>query len=130
MNSRFAAKLESYIIQDKYFISSFLSYAALAAILVNMIIIKSPILGLLATLSYFLINGVFLGTAFFAKENGFLKLMLGILLLTMLLGLVGWITIILYALNTVTLILSLVVVATVSSVLRRTVGSKGDRHPA
>ena len=95
-----------------------------------MVIIKSPILGLLATLSYFLINGVFLGTAFFAKENGFLKLMLGILLLTMFLGLVGWITIILYALNTVTLILSLVVVATVSSVLRRTVGSKGDRHPA
>jgi len=130
MHSRFAAKLESYIMQDKYFISSFLSYAALAAILVNMVIIKSPILGLLATLSYFLINGVFLGTAFFAKENGFLKLMLGILLLTMFLGLVGWITIILYALNTVTLILSLVVVATVSSVLRRTVGSKGDRHPA
>jgi len=130
MDNKFVYKLESYILRDRFFLFSLLSYGAAAAIFMNTTIFESTALGLLSTLVYFLINAVFLGTTFFAKEDSFFRLTLGILLLITFLGLLGWIMIVLYTFNAVTLTLALVIVATVSSVLKRTVGSKSDRHPA
>jgi len=130
VENKFAYKLESCIRRDRFFFFSLLSYGATAAIFVNTAILGSTALGLLSTLAYLLINAVFLGTAFFAKEDGFFRLTLGILLLIMLLGFIGWIMIVLYTFNAVTLTMALVIVTTISSVLKRTVGSKGDRYPA
>jgi len=123
MGTNFASKLESRITLDRFLIFTLISYVAVAAIFVNMAILKLPALGLIATTIYFLINGVFLGNAFFAKENSLLRLMLGILLLVMLLGLIDWVVIIVASLNTLMLTLALVIASTASSVLKRMVGT-------
>lgn len=127
MGSNFASQLESHIALDRFLISTLISYIAVAAFFVNITILKSSALGLIATTIYFLVNGVFLGNAFFAKENGFLRLMLGILLLVMLLGLVGWVVIIVTSLNTLMLTLVLVIAATASSMLKRMMGTQNER---
>jgi hypothetical protein len=77
------------------------------------------LIGFAASVIYFLINAVFLENAFFEKEDTFFRLMLGILLLIVFLGLVGWLTLIIYNLDATRVTLVLLVVATFSSLLNR-----------
>jgi hypothetical protein len=65
---------------------------------------------------YFLINGTFLAHAFFKKEDVLFRLMFGILFLIMLLGFFGWLTMIVYSLDSIRVTLVLLTTATLSSV--------------
>jgi len=84
-------------------------------IFINLITIKLSVIGAVGFLLYFLINGIFLADAFFEKEEAFFRLMFGVLLLIMLLGFVGWLTMIIYNLDVPEFTLVLFVVATFCS---------------
>jgi len=93
---------------------------------VNLNVFHSSILGIAASVSYFLINGIFLGHAFFEEETTFFRLTLGILLLIMLLGFVGLLTVIVYNLDVIRFTLVLLIAATLSSLLNRRVKNNND----
>jgi len=116
--SRFAF-VENLVVQDKNFLFTIVSYSVAPLMVLNLNTLKSPLVGLIASAIYFAINTVFLGNAFFEKENTFFRSMFGILLLTMLLGFVGWLTLIIYNLDDTRVAIVLLVVATFSSLLNR-----------
>lgn len=101
-----------------------ISYVVILLIFINLSELQSPILGLLASAIYFSINGIFLGHALFEKETAFFRLMLGLLLLAMLLGFVGWLAVVIYNLDLIRLTLVLLIVATLSSLLNRRMKNK------
>lgn len=101
-----------------------ISYVVILIIFINLSEFQYPVLGLLASAIYFLINGIFLGHTFFEKETAFFRLMLGLLLLVMLLGFVGWLAVVIYNLDVIRFTLVLLVVATLSSLLNRRVKNK------
>lgn len=115
---RFAI-IEKSVVQDKNFLYTIVSYSVILAFFMNLNGFQSPLIGLMASVIYLVINAVFLGNAFFEKENAFFRLMFGILLLTMLLGFVGWLTLIIYNLDVTRVTLVLLVVATLSSLFNR-----------
>jgi len=81
-------------------------------------------LGIVASVLYFLINGVFLGHVFFEKEVTLFRLIFGILLLIMLLGFVGLLAVIIYNLDVIRFTLVLFIAATLSSLLNRRVKNR------
>jgi hypothetical protein len=117
-------KIEQWIVRDERLLSTMISYAVILLIFINLSEFQSPMLGLLASAIYFLVNGVFLGHAFFEKEATFFRLMFGVLLLIMLLGFIGWLAVVVYNLDVVRFTLVLSIVTTLSSLLNRKVKSK------
>jgi hypothetical protein len=111
--------LENQIVQDKNFLFTIISYFVILAVFVNLNTLKFPLIGSAALITYFAINSVFLGNAFFRNENAFLRLMLGVLLLIILLGMLGWLTILIYNLDIVLFSLVLAIAATLSSLMNR-----------
>jgi uncharacterized membrane protein YfcA len=111
--------VEESIIQDKNFICTIASYSVILAIFMNLNSLGSPLIGLIASIIYSIINAVFLGNAFFEKENAFFRLVFGVLLLIMLLGFVGWIIMIIYNLDVFEFTLVLLVTTTLSSLSNR-----------
>jgi hypothetical protein len=101
-----------------------ISYIVTLTIFINLSEFQYPVLGLLASAVYFLINGIFLGHAFFEKETAFFRLMFGTLLLVMLLGFVGWLAVIIHNLDVIRFTLVLLITATLSSLLNRRVKNK------
>jgi len=118
-NKKIFYRIEKSIIDDKNLLATLVSYAAIFLIFINLTIVHSPILGVPSTLTYFLINVVFMGQVFFQKEKQFLRLMLGTLLLVGLLGLVSWATMIIYNLDDIRSAIALFIVATVSSIMNK-----------
>ena len=110
---------EESITRDAKSFSTIASYVAIATIYINLSQLKFPIVGIVASAIYSLVNGAFLGRAFFREEKSFLRLLLGLLLLVILLGLVGWVTLAVYNLDEVRILLVLLIVATGSSILNR-----------
>ena len=100
------------------------TYVVVLMIFINLSVFQSPILSLPASAIYFLINGFFLGHAFFEKETTFFRLMLGLLLLVMLLGFVGWLAVVIYNLDVLRFTLVLLIVTTFSSLLNKRVKNK------
>jgi uncharacterized membrane protein YfcA len=111
--------VEKSIIQDKNLVYTVASYSAVLAIFINLNSLASPLIGLTASVSYSIINTVFLGNAFFKKENTFFRLVFGVLLLMMLLSFVGWIILLIYNLDVIEFTLVLLVTTTLSSLLNR-----------
>jgi len=124
MGSLQISKVEALVAQDQKFISTLTSYSLVLIIYANLNILQSSVLGVAASILYFLINGIFLGRAFFEKEDTFFRLMLGLLLFIMLLGFVGWFAVIIYNLNATMSSLVLFVVATICSLINRKVNHK------
>lgn len=112
-------KLENFIVHDSKLLSTLTSYVIIVAIYINLNTYKSPAIGMVAFILYFLIDGTFLAHAFFEKENVFFRLMFGVLLLIMLLGFVGWLIMIIYNLDAPKFTLVLFIVSTLSSLLNR-----------
>ena len=117
-------KLEKLIIHDQKLLFTLTSYILILAIYINLNAFQSWALGIVASIMYFLINGIFLGNAFFKKEDAFFRLILGVLLLIMLLGFIGWLAVIIYNLDVIRFTLVLFIVATLSSLLNRRVKNK------
>jgi len=118
------SSIEKLIIRDNKFLFTALSFATVFLCFLNLSLSNLPLLGTIATLAYFLINGIFLGHAFFEKEDAFFRFMFGVLLLIMLLGFVGWLAVIIYNLDVFRFTLVLLIVATLSSLSNRRVKSK------
>ena len=125
MKTRFGFdKIEQRITRDEKLLFTMVSYVVILTIFINLSEFKSPVLGLLASAIYFLINGIFLGCAFFKKETAFFRVMFGLLLLIMVLGFVGWLAVIIYNLDVIRFTLVLFIAATLSSMLNRRVKNK------
>ncbi len=118
--------IERSIVQDKNFLYTIVAYSMALAIFLNLTSFQSLLIGLGFSVIYFVINAVFLGNAFFEKEDAFFRLMFGILLVTVLLGFVGWLTLIIYNLDVIRVTLVLLVVSTLSSLFNRGVRHKDD----
>ena len=122
-------KFEKSIINDKKFLFSSISYASVISIFLNLTVLTSivsqqsafvvSVVGTLASLTYFLINGTFLGHFFFENESFFLRLLLGNLLLTVLLGFAAWVIVIVSNLDVIRSVAVLFIIATLSSMLNR-----------
>ena len=117
-------KLEELIVRDHNFIFTISSFLLIFIIYLNLSFPSSPIIGIAASIAYFMINGIFLGHAFFEKETPLFRLMFGTLLLIMLLGFVGWLAVIIYNLDIIRFTLVLFIVATLSSLINRRVKNK------
>ena len=117
-------KLEELIVRDHNFIFTVFSFFLILIIYLNVSFTSSLIIGTAASLAFFMINGMFLGHTFFEKEAPLFRLMLGILLLIMLLGFVGWLAVIIYNLDIIRLTLVLFIVTTLSSLINRKVKTK------
>jgi hypothetical protein len=114
-------KVEQRVIHDEKMLFTLISYSIILLIFLNLSEFQSPIIGLLASGIYFSINGIFLGHAFFEKETAFLRFTLGLLLLIMLLGFVGWLAVVIYNLDLTRLILVLIIATTFSSLANKKV---------
>ena len=112
-------KLEKLITHDPKLFFTLISYVVILAIYVNLNTFKSPAVGVIAFILYFLINTIFLAHVFFEKGDVFFRLMFGVLLLIMLLGFVGWLIMLIYNLDVITFTFVLFIVATLSSSLNR-----------
>ncbi len=125
MKTRFGFdKIEQRITRDEKLLFTIISYVVTLTIFINVSEFQSPVLGLLASAIYFLINGIFLGHALFEKESTFFRLMFGILSLIMLLGFVGWLAVVIYNLDVTRFTLVLLIAATLSSLLNKRVKNK------
>jgi len=113
--------VETLIAQDQKFLFTLASYVITVVIYINLNAFQYAVLGTVAFILYFLINGIFLGHAFFDKEDTFFRLMFGFLLLIMFLGFVGWLAVIIYNLDVARFTVVLLVVATICSLLNRKV---------
>jgi len=116
-------RFERHIVNDPIFFT-LTSYASILITYINLSTIKSAGLGIATFILYFTINGVFLAYAFFEKEGRFFRLVFGALLLTMLLGLVGWAVMVIYNLDIPELTLVLFIVSTISSLVNNRMKNK------
>jgi len=123
-NSLQLDKLETLITRDQKLLFTLTSYGLILAIYINLNSLHSSVLGIVASVLYFLINGVFLGHVFFEKEVTLFRLIFGILLLIMLLGFVGLLAVIIYNLDVIRFTLVLFIAATLSSLLNRRVKNR------
>jgi len=120
--------VEKSVVQDENFLYTIGSYSVILAFLVNLNSLQSPLISLIAFVIYSVINTVFLGNAFFEKEEAFFRLMFGFLSLIMLLGFVGWLIMIIYNLDFIMFTLVLIITATLSSLLNRRMKRKNATY--
>ena len=111
--------LDRIIIKDAGLRFTAISYFLVLVFYINLNFIQSFVIGLFSFVLYFLINGTFLAHFFFENEALFFRLMFGALLLIMLIGFVGWLIMIIYNLGAELFSITLLITATISSVLNR-----------
>jgi len=111
--------IEESIIRDEKLLFTIVSYIMILMIFINLNFYFSPAIGTIASVAYFLINGTFLGRAFFEKEDLFLRFMLGNLLLVTFLALIAWVVMIVYNLDIARSILVLCIVTALASLLNK-----------
>lgn len=116
--------LEKRIVNDSKFAFTITSYVLILITYINLNTIKSAGLGIAVFILYFSINGVFLANAFFEKEERFFRLIFGVLLLIMLLGVVGWVVMVIYNLDVPEFTLVLLIVSTISSLMNKGMKNK------
>lgn len=95
------------------------SYACVVIIFLNLDMVRSPFLGVLASVFFLLINSTFMGQAFFQKETLFTRFLLGTLILIVTLGLTAWAVLILYNLDNIRTATALLVATTLASILNQ-----------
>lgn len=117
MDSRGYQALEKAIVKNSKFRFTLASYLIVLVFYINLNIMQSFVIGLLSFFVYFLINGAFLAHVFFENEAPLFRAVLGVLMLIILLGFVGWFVMIIYNLGTELFSITLLVAATVSSLL-------------
>ncbi|UCG44706.1 MAG: hypothetical protein JSV58_04690 [Candidatus Bathyarchaeota archaeon] len=118
-SSQIFERAEAFIVNDRKLSATLVSYASVFLVLANLTLVHSPIFGVIVALTYLLLNGVFVGHAFFRKERLLLRLLLGILVLITFLGLASWITMTAYNLDETRSVIALFIVATLSSLTNK-----------
>ncbi len=110
-------RLEESIAANDKFVFTLLSCLMIPIISLNSTFLQSPFIGIGASVVYILINSTFLGYAFFRKESPFLIFALGAIMFTMLLGLIGWMTMIAWNLDITRSAIVLFFVTIISSII-------------
>ena len=111
--------VEKAIVHDKNLFCTMFSYAMVFLIFINISVVHSPVMGVAASSVYFLINAIFLGSAFFEKEDLFLRFILGTFLLIVFLGLISWVVMMIYNLDAIRSTIVLCTVTTLSSFMSK-----------
>jgi len=111
--------VEELIVKDSKLIFTQLSLLSVLIVFVNMVLINSAVLGIAASLAYFLINAIFLGNAFLGKEAPLSRFVLGSLLLIVFLGLISLVVMMIYNLDAILSAIVLCIVTTLSSFLSK-----------
>lgn len=111
--------IEELIVRDEKLLFTTVSYITTLMIFINLNFSLSPAIGTTASIVYFLINGAFLGRAFFEKEDIIVRLTLGILLLVAVLGILAWAMLIIYNLDMIQTTIVLLVVTAMCSFLNK-----------
>ncbi len=111
--------VENAIVRDKNFLCTMLSYAMVFLIFINISVVHSPVIAIIASSVYFLINAIFLGSVFFESEDLFLRFVLGTLLLIILLGLISWVVMMIYNLDAARSTIVLCIATALSSFLSK-----------
>ena len=111
--------IEEFMVQDEKSVFTIVSYAMILLIFVNQILIFSIVLGVIASIIFFLINALFIGYTLFRNENSFFRFVLGSLVLLLLLGIIGWLVMIAYNLDIVRSTIALCILAGCSSLMNR-----------
>jgi len=119
MKMKTLEEIQQLITQDKKLHTSIVSFTLILIIFLNLNFLASPIIGITASALFFLINATFLAQIFFEKQKPFLKLFLGTALLTALLGIISWTTMIIYNLDTLRSTIALAIFATFSASLSK-----------
>lgn len=112
-------KLQELIVRDTKLLFTTVSYIMILIIFINLNFTPSPAIGTLASIVYFLINGMFLGHIFFRKQDLFFRFVLGNLLLIVFLASVAWAVMIIYNLDVMRSALVLCIVTAVCSFLNK-----------
>ena len=112
-------KLQELIVSDRKLLFTTVSYIMILIVFINLNFTLSPVIGILASIVYFLINGMFLGHIFFKKQDLFFRFMLGNFLLIVFLASVAWAVMIIYNLDTIRSALVLCIVTAVCSFLNK-----------
>lgn len=112
-------KLQELIVRDVKLLFTTISYVMILIIFINLNYTLSRVIGIPASIIYFLINGIFLGHSFFEKQDHFPRFMLGNLLLIVFLGAVAWVVMIIHNLDVIRSAIVLFIVTTLCSVLNK-----------
>ena len=113
-------KIEEIVVRDDRLLCTMFSYAMIALMFVNISLFHLSVIGITASFLYFLINAIFLGNAFFQKEDRFMRFMLGSLLLIVFLGVAGWVVMMIFNLDTIRSTIVLCIATTSSSAMSKT----------
>jgi len=111
--------MEELIVRDEKLLFTTVSYIMILMIFINLNLYFLPAIGTIASVIYFLINGTFLGRAFFEKEDLFLRFMLGNLLLLTCLALIAWAVMTIYNLDITRSTLVLCIVTALASLINK-----------
>lgn len=122
-------KVEELIIGDEKFLFTTVSCLMILIISLNSTFSLSPALGIIASLSFFLINILFLGNTLFREEIPFLRFILGGLMLLLLLGITGWAILIIYKLDIIGSAVTLCILAGLSSTMNSLKKRREKREP-
>ncbi len=112
-------RVQQLIARDERHLFTFVSFVLVLAFFLNLSIVRSLAVGISATAFFFLINGTFLGDAFFEEEGQLLRLALGSLLLIVFIGLISWFIMIVYNLDILQSAGALAIVSILSSSLNK-----------
>jgi len=112
-------KIEEIVTRDERFLCTLFSYAMVFLIFINISLVNSSLMGVVASFLYFLINVILMGNAFFEKEDPFLKFVLGGILLIVFLGVISWVVMMIYNLDAIRSAIVLCTVATLSSFMSK-----------
>jgi len=118
--------LEGSIAVDEKFRFTLASYLLVLGILANQTLVQSFFLGLLFSLIYIIINGVFLGHTLLEDQESSVKLIFGSFLFVTLSGFVGWLIFRVYRLDTIGVTLDLLICTTIASSLNKVMKRAND----
>lgn len=121
-------EVEEFIAGDANFLFTIVSFAMVLVFFLNHVFIHSIIVGVISSLVFLFLNTVFLGYALFKNEVLFLRFMLGGLVLLFFLGVVGWVVMIAYNLDTLRSTIALCILAGVSSAINRVKQREGKKR--
>ncbi len=112
-------KLTRLIVQDTRLCFTIFSLFCVLIILLNLSTSSTPVIGIPATILYFLINATFIGHGVFQDERALIRFLMGNLLLIVVLALAGLVVMIIYNLDTNRIVLVLSIVSLFASALSR-----------
>lgn len=116
--------LTQLIVEDRKLLFTILSYTSILAIFINLELADSLVVGLTASVIYFVINATFIGQALFEGESLLTRFLMGILVLIVLLGFVGLTVLLLYNLDNLRSVITLCIPPFFASLLNKRMKSK------